>query len=73
MSHEINNEAIELSTDELDTVAGGAAFLNEFGSFSAEKNVINSALVTGPGGTQSLTQIGQEKVDSFGGKSAFSI
>jgi hypothetical protein len=73
MLNGIKNEAIELSTDELDTVAGGAAFLNEFGSFSAEKNLVNSALVTGPGGTQSLTQIGQEKVDSVGGKSVFSI
>jgi hypothetical protein len=73
MSHEIKNQEIELSADELDVVAGGGAALFEFGSFSAEKNLINSALIVGPGGTQSLTQVAQEKVDSNAGKSVFSF
>ncbi|AFZ00900.1 CTB family bacteriocin [Calothrix sp. PCC 6303] len=73
MSHEIKNEAIELSADELDTVAGGGASLNEFANFFAEKNVINSVLVNGSGGSQSLTQIAQEKVNSSAGKSVFSF
>jgi hypothetical protein len=73
MSHEIKNEAIELSADELDVVAGGGAELFEFGSFSAEKNLLNSALVVGGNGTQSLTQVAQEKVDSNAYKSAFSF
>ncbi|AFZ00899.1 CTB family bacteriocin [Calothrix sp. PCC 6303] len=73
MSHEIKNEAIELSADELDVVAGGGASLVEFANFFAEKNVINSALVNGPGGSQSLTQVVQEKVDSSAGKSVFSF
>jgi hypothetical protein len=73
MSHEINNEAIELSADELDVVAGGGAALFEEANFSAEKNLLNSALIVGGNGTQSLTQVAQEKVNSSAGKSVFSF
>jgi hypothetical protein len=68
MSHEIKNEAIELSVDELDAVNGGAASLLEFGAFSASQNSINSALVVGPGGTASATQIADLNIDSLAGK-----
>jgi hypothetical protein len=57
MSHEINNEAIELSADELETVAGGAAQLDEKGLFSFEATGINSILKVGPTGVQSLSQV----------------
>ncbi|AFZ02121.1 CTB family bacteriocin [Calothrix sp. PCC 6303] len=68
MSHEIKNEAIELSTDELDVVNGGAASLFEFGSFSISQNSINSALIVGPGGVVSGTQVTDLNIDSFGEK-----
>ena len=68
MSHEIKNEAIELSTDELDVVNGGAASLFEFGSFSASQNSISSALIVGPGGSASATQVTDLNIDSFGQK-----
>jgi hypothetical protein len=68
MSHEIKNEAIELSADELDVVNGGAASLFELGSFSASQSSISSALLVGPGGTASLTKATDLKIDSFGEK-----
>jgi hypothetical protein len=68
MSHEIKNEAIELSADELDVVNGGAASLFEFGAFSASQNSISSALLVGPGGTASLTQVTDLNIDSIGAK-----
>jgi hypothetical protein len=73
MLNGIKNEAIELSADELDVVAGGGVSLDEFANFSAEKNLLNSALIVGADGTKSLTQVAQEKVDSSAGKSVFSF
>jgi hypothetical protein len=55
MSHEITNQAIELSADELDVVAGGVAQLTEAAIFNVNKNDLASALSVGAGGTQSLT------------------
>jgi hypothetical protein len=72
MSHEINNEAIELSADELDVVAGGGTGLSEFGTFNAESNVINSLFTVGADGTKSLTQIANQKVSSSAGKTVYS-
>ncbi|AFZ00902.1 CTB family bacteriocin [Calothrix sp. PCC 6303] len=57
MSHEINNEAIELSADELDVVAGGAASLDEKALFNFQATGINSILNVGPNGVQSLSQV----------------
>ncbi|AFZ03336.1 CTB family bacteriocin [Calothrix sp. PCC 6303] len=71
MSHEIKNEAIELSADELDVVAGGATGLSEFGNFFAESNQINSLFKVGASGTESLTQVVNQKVSSSAGKSVF--
>jgi hypothetical protein len=71
MSHEIKNQEIELSADELDTVAGGATGLDEFATFDAEKTDIASLFTSGAGGTQSLTQISQQKVSSSASKSVF--
>jgi hypothetical protein len=68
MSHEIKNQEIELSADELDTVAGGAASSFDFGSFSASQNSIGSALLVGPGGTASLTSASDLNIDSVGEK-----
>jgi hypothetical protein len=55
MSNEIKNEAIELSTDELDVVAGGAADLTEAAIFNVNKNDLASSLSVGPNGVTSLT------------------
>jgi hypothetical protein len=55
MSNEITNQAIELSTDELDVVAGGAADLTEAAIFNVNKTSLASALSVGPGGVTSLT------------------
>jgi hypothetical protein len=55
MINEINNEAIELSADELDVVAGGAASLAELAIFDFSKNSLASSLSVGPNGVTSLT------------------
>jgi hypothetical protein len=57
MSHEIKNEAIELSADELDVVAGGAAELDEKALFNFQATGINSLLKVGPTGVQSFSQV----------------
>jgi hypothetical protein len=73
MSHEIINQAIELSADELDVVNGGASGLVEFANFDAEKTDIASLFTNGVNGTQSLTQVSQQKVSSSAGKAVFVI
>jgi hypothetical protein len=71
MINEIKNQAIELSADELDVVAGGTTGLVEFANFDAEKTDIASLFTSGAGGTQSLTQISQQKVSASAGKAVF--
>jgi predicted secreted protein len=55
MSNEIQNQAIELSADELDVVAGGAAQLDEKALFSFEATGLASVLKVGPTGVTSLS------------------
>jgi hypothetical protein len=55
MSHEINNQAIELSADELDVVAGGLALLNESAIFAVSQNSLASGLSVGATGVTSVT------------------
>jgi hypothetical protein len=55
MSNEITNQAIELSADELDVVAGGAADLLEAAVFNVNKNSLASGLSVGAAGVTSVT------------------
>jgi hypothetical protein len=55
MSHEITNQVIELSADELDVVAGGAANLFEAAVFDVSKTSLVSGLSVGAAGVTSVT------------------
>jgi hypothetical protein len=55
MSHEITNQVIELSADELEVVAGGAAELDEEAIFGAKQTGLASVLKVGPTGVTSLS------------------
>jgi hypothetical protein len=67
MNNEINN-AIELSLDELDTVAGGATYSSDgFNNFLQKNLVVGQQTFAGPGGsgTTSVTSL-QEVAASAG-------
>jgi hypothetical protein len=55
MSHEITNQVIELSADELEVVAGGAGLLDEEAIFAVNKTSLVSGLSVGAGGVTSVT------------------
>jgi hypothetical protein len=73
MSHEINNQAIELSADELDVVAGGAAFLSEDQLFAVDKNSLASGLSVGAAGVTSVTAASDLDILSVASKDLFVI
>ncbi len=67
MSHQINT-AIELSSEELDLVAGGAITDSEAASYKLTDNELLSGFSVGAGGTQSYTQATNLKIASAGAK-----
>jgi hypothetical protein len=67
MSHQINT-AIELSSEELDLVAGGAITDTEAATYKLTDNALVSGFSVGPGGTQSFTQATNFKIASTGAK-----
>jgi hypothetical protein len=73
MSHEIQNQVIELSADELDVVAGGAAFLDEKAIFAANKTSLASGLSVGAGGVTSVTATDSLDIFSAASKNLFVI
>jgi hypothetical protein len=73
MSNEIKNQAIELSADELDVVAGGAAALSEDQLFAVNKNDLASSLSVGANGVTSLTAASDLDIFSAASKDLFVI
>ncbi len=67
MSPQINN-AIELSNEELDLVAGGAISEADLGTYKLTDNALVSGFSVGAGGTQSFTGATNLKIASFGAK-----
>jgi hypothetical protein len=67
MSVEINS-AIELSTEELDAVSGGAITSAEAASFLQKENALESGFSVGAGGTKSFTTAINNTTKSTGAK-----
>lgn len=78
MSDEIKNTAIELSEDELDTVAGGFAIsigegqnlaFSTFSNFSQKSTIVAQETFTGLGGSYTGSLIQMQEVTSSAGQS----
>ncbi len=68
MSVEITNSAIELSSEELDLVAGGAITSAEAASFLQKENALVSSFSVGANGTNSFTAAVNNTTKSTGAK-----
>jgi hypothetical protein len=61
----IASAAIELSNEDLDSIAGGNAADVELTTYSSEKNQLSSLFATGLAGIVSATQTSDQKVNSL--------
>jgi hypothetical protein len=61
----IASAAIELSNEDLDSIAGGNAADVEVATYSSEKNQLSSLFATGLAGIISGTQTSNQTVNSF--------
>lgn len=61
----IASAAIELSNEDLDSIAGGNAADVEVATHSSEQNQLNSLFTTGLAGIISGTQTSNQRVNSF--------
>ncbi|RUT02502.1 hypothetical protein DSM106972_059800 [Dulcicalothrix desertica PCC 7102] len=78
MTNEINTNAIELSIDELDTVAGGLAislgdiggFTSDAGNSFSQKNLaVGQQTFAGPGGSYTASVTNLQEIFSKAGQS----